>query len=988
MSQSQSSDRSSQSSSAHSARGESPAKDSPAADQARHDAPARFDPPTVISKEPPIPVAGSPDAPRPTELSTSLVGERLDHFELETYIGGGGMGAVFRALDTRLGRTVAIKILPREHIADEDTVRRFRNEAQSGARCDHENIARVYYVGEDRGLPYIAFEYIEGKNLRDLVAEKGPLPLSDAVNYTLQVAEALVHASSRDVIHRDIKPSNILITVHDRVKLVDLGLARLHQAQPSSEDLTASGVTLGTFDYISPEQARDPRGADVRSDMYSLGCTLYFMLTGRPPFPEGTVLQKLLQHQGDAPSDPREFRPALPEEITRILGKMMAKDPRRRYQNPSELVGELVMLAGELGMHLPASAGMVWVQSSDRKTSFFERNVPWIVPVASLIFIVAVLQLMSNSGDRSPPPAPAAPPVDATAEALPSGPDRDSAAATNGQTKTDPFSADVPVPTDERAADNSGNALERTEAVASTPPMGVTTPPGRPAQGSQKEDEIARPTTPSDVTAFPDSLEVELGPPPVEAQGSVAADRSSAGVSVAASKGADVLAVPEARGAQNEVPAELPPDVVQDAPEGDLDTVWIVGRNGLEKTTYPSLRAACIAAQDGDVIELRYNGRRIQRPIELNNVRVTIRAAEDFDPVIVFHPFESDPLRYPRSMITVSGGRLTLVNVALELDLPRDVPVESWALIETQQADELRLDRCSVTVRNASDQMEAYHEQVAVIEVRASPGGDSSVMSDEPHEARPVSIRLQDCIVRGEAQFIRCRDLQPVSLSWQNGLLATTERLVSVEGNQMAPRHNGRIEFDFRHLTAACRRGLILTSSSVDAPYQLHLDVQCTDCVLLLEPGEPMIEQIGVDRVAGLRKRVSVDFDKVFTDGATIFMKIRGMTAQGVPEDLTLPTIAPFFQNSIPEMGRVAWERYPPRDRPTHKHVPTDYRLQDDPKIDNPARRGATDGRDAGIEILALPALPATPVPGKDDIDTLDEKARSDSGGQSGSRLD
>src|SRR5581483_6577412 len=207
-------------------------------------------------------------------------------------------------------------------------------EAQSAARLDHPNIARVYYVGEDQGLNFIVFEFIEGTNLRDEVQRQGPLDLERALYYTVQVAEALSHSSGRDVVHRDIKPSNVLVTADGQVKLVDMGLARLHQVESSDDDLTASGVTLGTFDYISPEQARDPRVADVRSDIYSLGCTLYYMLTARQPFPEGTVLQKLLQHNSDDPPDPREFNPTLPAQVSDVVRRMLAKNPRRRYQTP------------------------------------------------------------------------------------------------------------------------------------------------------------------------------------------------------------------------------------------------------------------------------------------------------------------------------------------------------------------------------------------------------------------------------------------------------------------------------------------------------------------------------------------------------------------------------------------------------------------------------------------------------------------------------
>jgi serine/threonine-protein kinase len=312
------------------------------------------------------------------------------------------MGAVFRATDTMLNREVALKVLSRDQGADDDTRRRFQNEAQSAARLDHENIARVYYVGEDRGLNYIVFEYIEGKNLRDLVHEHGgPLSLADAVSYTLQLAKALEHASSRDVVHRDIKPSNVLITAEGRAKLVDMGLARLHQVDAAGMDLTQSGVTLGTFDYISPEQARDPRSADVRSDMYSLGCTLYFMLTARPPFPEGTVLQKLLQHNSDEPPDAREFNPQVTDDVATVVRKMLAKNPRKRYQNPGELIEDLLVLADQVG--LPSTAwGVGLPTTAGSQPSTWMQHLPWIVPTMALLVVVGIIEIFSHSSDVDP----------------------------------------------------------------------------------------------------------------------------------------------------------------------------------------------------------------------------------------------------------------------------------------------------------------------------------------------------------------------------------------------------------------------------------------------------------------------------------------------------------------------------------------------------------------------------------------------------------
>ena len=297
----------------------------------------------AMNPELPDEVPTVPHVPQGTDLQ-SLVGSSLDHYQIESLVGQGGMGAVFRATDQRLDRLVAVKVVPILH-RKADAMRRFRIEAQSAAKLDHPNIARVYNVGETPQWNYIVFEFIEGINLRQLILEQGPLSVDDATYFTCQVAEALQHASERGVVHRDIKPSNILLATDGKAKIVDMGLARTTALDRSQGDQTASGTTLGTFDYISPEQAHDPREADVRSDIYSLGCTLYFLLTGQPPFPDGTALQKLLMHGTKMPEDPRLFRDDLSDPLIAILKKMMAKKPRDRYQSPEDLASDLRMLA-------------------------------------------------------------------------------------------------------------------------------------------------------------------------------------------------------------------------------------------------------------------------------------------------------------------------------------------------------------------------------------------------------------------------------------------------------------------------------------------------------------------------------------------------------------------------------------------------------------------------------------------------------------------
>jgi serine/threonine-protein kinase len=352
------------------------------------------DPPTVLSSFKPV-TSIPPDAQ--SSIARELGGEMLAHYRLDDYIGVGGMGAVFRATDIRLDRPVALKILPAEQAKDPEIVARFQHEARAAARLDHENIARVFMVGEDRGLHFIAFEFVEGVNVRDLIQQCGPLPPHEVVNYALQITGALMHAVTRGVVHRDIKPSNIIVTLNGRAKLVDMGLAR-HFERRQDGGLTQSGVTLGTFDYISPEQARDPRTADVRSDVYSLGCTLFHMLTGRPPYPEGTVLQKLLKHQEETPPDARSHNPHVPANLAAVVTRMMAKDPARRFQTPQELLSDLLEIAASMGLKSSNPEGLIWVVEPPRASMTKTTWAIWLTAAAALVVSVIALNFRRDNG--------------------------------------------------------------------------------------------------------------------------------------------------------------------------------------------------------------------------------------------------------------------------------------------------------------------------------------------------------------------------------------------------------------------------------------------------------------------------------------------------------------------------------------------------------------------------------------------------------------
>jgi serine/threonine-protein kinase len=266
----------------------------------------------------------------------------LGKFEVLAHIATGGMGAVYRARDTETGREVALKVLNPKMAARPDALQRFHAEAHNAAQLRHENIVTVYEVGEEKGVTYLAMEFVEGIDLADHINKKGRLDIEEARLIIFQATRALLHAHKRGIVHRDIKPSNFLLSWKEgklNVKLTDYGLSR--QVDDDEFRVTREGFTVGTIDYISPEQARDSRSADTRSDIYSLGCTLYHMLTGQPPFPDGGLAERIYKHMEVEPADVRESRPDVPPGLAEIAQRMLAKKPEDRYQTPRELLQAL-----------------------------------------------------------------------------------------------------------------------------------------------------------------------------------------------------------------------------------------------------------------------------------------------------------------------------------------------------------------------------------------------------------------------------------------------------------------------------------------------------------------------------------------------------------------------------------------------------------------------------------------------------------------------
>jgi serine/threonine-protein kinase len=252
------------------------------------------------------------------------------------------MGAVYKAVDTELGRDVALKILAPEMAAKPVMLERFRREARHCAQLRSENIVSIYEFGEDRGHYFLALEYVDGIDLHEYIKRKGQLDPEESRQIIMQAVKALAHVHKQRIVHRDIKPANFLVTRQNGrliVKLTDLGLAR--QTRDEDFRVTRAGTTVGTADYMSPEQARDSSAADARSDLYSLGCTWYHLLAGRPPFAEGSLMERIYKHIEAEPVDIRQLNPKVPEAMAAVLRRMLAKKPSDRYPSPIALLRAL-----------------------------------------------------------------------------------------------------------------------------------------------------------------------------------------------------------------------------------------------------------------------------------------------------------------------------------------------------------------------------------------------------------------------------------------------------------------------------------------------------------------------------------------------------------------------------------------------------------------------------------------------------------------------
>src|SRR5262245_14826868 len=287
----------------------------------------------------------SPAVPAIVEVPAEL--HEHPRYQVLELLGYGGMGTVYKAEHRLMKRTVALKLLARNLTTRPEMAERFVRETQTAGRLAHANIAQAFDAEQAGDTLFLVMEFVPGTDLARLVRERGPLPCVEACNYIRQAALALQHAHERGMVHRDIKPHNLMLTPDGEIKVLDFGLARFVLEQPLADtsQLTEEGLFMGTADYVAPEQARDAHQADTRADVYSLGCTLYHLLTGQVPFPATTVMDKVVKHATEQPAALSALRPDLPAGLEAVVMKMMAKLPDQRYQTPGEVAEALAPFA-------------------------------------------------------------------------------------------------------------------------------------------------------------------------------------------------------------------------------------------------------------------------------------------------------------------------------------------------------------------------------------------------------------------------------------------------------------------------------------------------------------------------------------------------------------------------------------------------------------------------------------------------------------------
>ncbi len=697
-------------------------------------APGRTPPPTPGSSgtHRPVPPPG-PSGSRVGHSAKSGKSLASSNVQIGSYrilerIGAGGMGAVYRAVHVELDREVAIKLMPPHMNSNPIMVARFKREARAAAQLQHENIVQIYDVDVDpeRGNHYLALEFVRGSDLSDVIARKKRLAVPVAVDYLKQAARALDHAFRKGIVHRDIKPSNFLITPEGKVKLCDMGLALRTDAGDESK-VTRDGTTVGTVDYMAPEQAKDSRLADTRSDIYSLGCTLYQMLTGRVPFEHGSIPEKLYKHAHESPPDPLQFNPDVPGSVLYILGRMMEKRPADRYQTPQELLDELdqLDLAGDTAKDSSLKTLAIGIEADDAEPEVvIERRSrldqlrldqrrrtqrKWLIIGGVAAVAVLLVGMVSWLATR----APGTPALRGPSGGL----------------------AGVPSP------------ARSVTAAAPARGSGAAAPPAAPSRTDAAGQGLAAPRPPTATApAAPAAV------PPTSVSKQPAASPAAAAAASATETAASVPAVPAKPPVEPKITAEERARIEQQffsKWSGMVrvpDTPVTVARGTQQETAgvFNSLEAACRKAKtEGSKIQIEDNGPLFERSFTVHSSNLDIRPRNSdklsYRPIVAFDAGSSrgNPQPYflqaKQSNIYIEGVDFVVYGP----DLVEMLQTKPFYFFDVQGGD-LTLKNCTFTVIGK-------HQSVSLIRLSGQRPADAA--RTPPQLAR---LSIDGCLARGE----------------------------------------------------------------------------------------------------------------------------------------------------------------------------------------------------------------------------------------------
>ncbi|MCA8996131.1 MAG: serine/threonine protein kinase [Planctomycetaceae bacterium] len=894
----------------------------------------------------PIPLMDRLFPPRSLDDSGSVppvTGVELGHFVIEERIGRGGMGAVFRALDCRLNRVVALKVLSPEHSQDPEAVIRFQNEARAAARLDHDNISRVFFIGEQSGLHFIAFEFVSGTNIRNFILQKGRLAPTDAINYTLQVAEALRHTAAAAVVHRDIKPSNIIVSPTGRAKLVDLGLAR-YTAADASRDLTVDGAALGTFDYIAPEQALNARNVDVRADIYSLGCTLYHMLTGEPPYPKGGMFEKVENHRKSLPPDPAMKNSLVSPQLSRVTQKMMASNPDERYSSPEVLIADLMLIAESLGLEPTYPETVVWnTPLFSRKSSRWEGARTWGA-LATVLLMLALIAGRMEQGTNTFP--------------LTLGESRERAPETVGRT----------VPRyPEEAPHSDPLPIEGSESQ---------TGDGLPADDSQIQSAVALEA--SRQKAFNDGMRKSmelLQEMLLPAASTFSSTAANPGFVAASNPESGLMTEPPSLSPKTESGTDRPTMTNSNTPTPTRDSqnesqtvavsaepfvVLVPGSD--ERIHYATLAEACATAPDNSVIEIQTSG---PHPIRLDEVkivnkRVRIRPAPNLRPLLrCVGDSRSASGTYSRTveLFHVDRGAIELYDIDVELVVDPDSVSDLWSLVTLHSGSELLARGVSLTISNPSLM------PATLISVPQNDLVGLDALMPDRMMARNSLVVLSESFCRGQMDFVLQKRLSSVDYRLDNVAMAITGTMFRIDGSEafstnMDSNSNELTSIQLAHVTSVTGEGLIRASSG-DHGLLPRLEVDLSDNVFRMSPrSNPVIvvkgqsdSELLLDNLALSQRR-----DPSFYNASGPFCVIESATSRFLePEEYGLEDFG-ILASSFVEDDLLQFDRSM-ESTPMNQVQTADLMLRDEESFINPAMDASSDLQDAGVD-WSLPRLP------------------------------